>query len=409
MGTIPKIGDNDRFTGRVKAALDADYESAGSVAAEATARANADTANATAIADEATARANADSANATAIGNEVTARTAGDNALDTRLDTLEGYTTGGGYLVQSVLDARYVNELAAGHMVTIGSSNSQTATLWPAGVATDLGLTNHNYSVGGGSFTGSGPGRFENQLDVAIADTSFPKADVRVFLVADAGNDMRAVVDIADEAEDLFLTIRANYPNARIIVLPAVWNLDDDNADSSGRMKSVVRRYYEMTKPAATYGVELINYSWTWHFDSSAWIESGGSGVHLSTDGYTLIRHMVTRYIKNGGDTDRPLGWKLGTAKPAVPADYMYLGTSRTGNVGHIQGSFISNDLAVDTEIAQMQEGANPFEAMRIPCISNSRTIGTLLMFPRGLVRSFGALDSIDGETWHVNYTYPVF
>lgn len=341
---------------------------------------------------------------------EATTRGNVDTALSGRITPLEDLVNTG-RLTQAFLDARYVRTLPQGHLVAIGSSNATPSTTWVESLASDLGLTVHNFSVGGGSFTGAGAGRFMVQATAAIADASFPKADVRIVLVADVSNDMRAVANVENEATEVFAALRLNYPNARIIVIPAIWNLSALNTPGNVRM-SIGRRYYEMTLPAANYGVELINYSWTWHYDNTGWVESGGSGAHLSAPGYTLVRNMVRKYIQRGGDTDRPLGWKMGVAKPAVPSSFMYLRTSRVGNIGQISDTFIANDLGIDTEIAQFQDGANPLQSIIFECYqtTNRNATGTLVLFPSGLLRTYGVLDGgASSEPWTVNATYAVF
>lgn len=338
------------------------------------------------------------------------ARVAGDNALNLRLDAIEPLLTGGGRLTETYLDNRYVNEFLNPHMVMIGTSNSTPATVWPSDLASDLGVTLHNYSVGGGGFTASGTARFNNQTDTAIADNSFPKANVKYVIIADTSNDMRGEADITDEAQEVFLKLRTAYPNARIICLPAIYTLAPDNIIPN-RLRSISRRYYEMTGPAADYDVELINYSWTWLFDSVGWIESS-LGVHPTMQGYQFIRKQMRRYIQKGGDTDRPLGWKMGVAQAAVPSDYMYLQTRRSGNFGQLKGRFLANDLAIDTAVAQMQTGANPLEDTHFLAVSNDspRASAAMVIYPNGLVRSFGVMDAPGSNTfWNVDVTYPVF
>lgn len=286
--------------------------------------------------------------------------------------------------------------------VFIGSSNAAAGT-WPEIFCTRQGLECYNYSVPGGGFTSALPGRFDTQIATAIADSSCDHGAVKFVFIVDAGNDIRATNSVAAGAPGVFAAARAAYPNARVIVIPALWGIAADNA-WGGRIASVTQRAQELREAALPFGVEIVDYSWTWHYDDPGWMKPGE--VHYTPAGYMRVVQFVEKYLR-GESTDSPIGWKFVAARGATDPDTTYLRARREGNNVFLHGPLrLRWNLGIDSDIAQLAPGLAPLETVAVPVVSNDRTLGTVNVFPSGLIRSLG---SLQWNYWHFNTVLAAF
>lgn len=293
--------------------------------------------------------------------------------------------------------------------VTIGSSNAVTGT-WPEILAAQFGWEAHVFSIGGGGFTQSGPSRFINQLRTAVASVPDPSV-VDYLFVGDASNDIRATASVLSEASELFAEAETSFPNARIIVIPALWGMAEMNVIPS-RMLSVTQRFEEMQEAALGTRVEVVPWSWLWHWDSPNWMRpktATESGVHHTPAGYARVVEFISRYL-NGGDTDSPIGWHyiFGVNGIYVDVATAWLRARRNGNDVSLQGRItVTQNVPADAHLGWLPPGLSPLENVRVPVISDTRKTGWVDIFSTGQVRAFTPLPGSD--TWNFNSTFPAF
>lgn len=298
--------------------------------------------------------------------------------------------------------------MSATHAIFIGSSNA-TAGTWPEALCARQGWMPHVYSIGGGAFTQSGPSRFINQLNTAILDTPLPD-EVDYLFICDAGNDIRATAPVQTEASDVFTDAEAAFPNARIIVIPALWGITDHNTIPA-RMTSVTSRFREIQEAALGTKAEVVPWSWLWHWDNPTWMKPQSpteSGVHYTPAGYERIIEFVERYLR-GESTDAPIGWGyiFGINAYYVDINTPWLRVRRNGNDAALHGRLgLIRASPQDTHLGWLPRGTTPLETVRVPVISDSRQGGWVDVFPSGQVRAFTPLGV---GTWNFNSTMPVF
>ena len=123
----------------------------------------------------------------------------------------------------SALDSRFIRSDAGSIAVFVGTSNvDDRPGSWVAKLCTKRGWTKKNYAVGGMGYNFNTSNSFDKQLDRAIADTSFANTDVRFVFICDGANDARSGLSVFAAAGALVTKAKANFPNARIIILPVL-------------------------------------------------------------------------------------------------------------------------------------------------------------------------------------------
>lgn len=335
-------------------------------------------------------------------------------ALDGRVDSVESDLTT--RLSTATLDSRYVRiDPLAPVAVFFGSSNVLPAT-WTTEFCTMMGYTQKNYAVGGGSFTGGGAGAFSAQIAAAAADGSLNKATVKFVFLADAGNDMRSQTTNAiflASANPTLSTLRSTFPNARIIIIPALWGITPGvtlgNLET-GAIRALTQFSQTLKDLALVYNMDFVENSHLWHYDSTAWMKPGE--VHFTSAGYTRIAQMMREFMRVGYAPVMSIGTGPVTAKPNVDSSNILV--SREGNNIRITGSFNpSVGLGNDTDLFQMPEGVFPYSTMQIPIMdSTSRNVPAVATVTgagnsRGLVRCFGPLTASRG--YYVYSVLPAF
>lgn len=291
----------------------------------------------------------------------------------------------------------------------IGSSNATPGT-WVEAFVDRMGWTGRNYSIGGGSFSGSGSGTFQAQLANAIADTAYNPADVEYFFICDLSNDIRANASIFTLAKDYFTAVTAAFPNAKIVLLPAVWGNATLN-NTSAALQSIGLRVAEVTNASRGFDVDIIPESWLWLADNGNWMEStagGASGVHPNPAGYRRVADFMVDHMR-GHDTSYNQGFKLVSPRGAVNVNASYWYAGRDGNLASLQGVFeLSAPIGIDTELGQLDYGLWPMSTPYIPVVSAAtrQVSGTVVIFKNGLIRS---LSGIASGTHSIHHTWRAF
>ena len=195
----------------------------------------------------------------------------------------------------SALDSRFIRSDAGSIAVFVGTSNvDDRAGSWVAKRCTARGKKKKNYAVGGMGYNFDTSNSFDKQLDAAIADTSFANSDVRFVFICDGANDARSGLNVLTAAGALVTKAKANFPNARIIILPVListYTIDRQKLflEKTGDIIS------ELRSVALLYGVEMIEHSWSWHLDDPSLILP--SEVHYTASGYNRIVYWVQEYL----------------------------------------------------------------------------------------------------------------
>ena len=115
------------------------------------------------------------------------------------------------------------------HMVVVGDSFSTddflaTQQLWWYLLAQRLGVTPHCYAVDGTAFVKTTPSpKFQSQVELAAADTSFDNANVKYVFIYGGYNDCYNAASITGSSiwlavRDTLIAAKTNFPNALIVI-----------------------------------------------------------------------------------------------------------------------------------------------------------------------------------------------
>lgn len=159
-------------------------------------------------------------------------------------------------------------------------------------VGEQLGLTVHNYAIGGSGYTVGTT--FSTQLDNAIADTSFDHSKVKYVLVLGGINDMNfnKTADHKTASKALQNRIANNFPSAEIIIVPnwaAPGLIASDEliyrniCTSDDNHNNKVRFFYDNLKLFMGWR-DLI----------------GSDNIHPTVSGYKKLSENIASFISNG-------------------------------------------------------------------------------------------------------------
>lgn len=327
-----------------------------------------------------------------------------------RVTSLETLTTTG-RLSGPTMDNRYQLVPPTPIAVFIGSSNVAPGT-WPEQLGTRMGWSVKNFSLGGGGYTSDISNKYITQINGAIADNTYNHADVKFVFLADAGNDIRALRSVSAEAPAVIQAAKTAYPNARIIILPALWGPAADNGtgvpNTDGRiarMINVLPVAEELREFARSYGAEFIDYTWLWNWDDPSLMMP--NEVHYTPTGYTRIARYVESWLRgNSPRVDR--GWRPITNRSTIAStsdtDWR---VKREGNEIIVQGQYYPTAaLGLGTDIGDLPFGMRPFRPAYGTSVANSTASQTVAYFPNGVIRAFsGAAQVIH----YVDFRMPAF
>lgn len=260
------------------------------------------------------------------------------------------------------------------HAVFIGSSNGSAGYGWTQALSARRGWEWHNYSIGGGAFAPlDGVNNFKQQALTAAADDSYDHGDVSHVFVTDMSNDIRGRNNVEASAGAVFSILRCEFPNARIIVIPAVWTYVRDNHNELDKRLGVRRRYVEARRAGIEYGVEVIPESWLWFWDDGDWLEAIEPNFHLNPAGYRRLTWYVGEYL-DGRDVDNPIGWaQCGQAIPGDRASTL-ITVSRDHGWVSVNGRITTYaDVPIDTPLAFLPAGTAPVRQMVVEITDSNR------------------------------------
>lgn len=175
-------------------------------------------------------------------------------------------------------------------IVTFGDSYAATtnARSWAYMLAQKLGWTLHNYAKSGAGYIGPNF-TYINEFNTAKADTSYDHDDVSLVVIGGSRNSNDGYTGtLKTAAQELFQSVSGEYPNARIIAVPLLW----DKTPESGYWRYNAA---SIAEAAILAGVESIPWAWTWNLGRENAFD--GNDIHPNELGTNVIVNYIMRYM----------------------------------------------------------------------------------------------------------------
>lgn len=175
-------------------------------------------------------------------------------------------------------------------IVTFGDSYAtvENTKNWAYRLAQKLGWTLHNYAVAGAGYLAPNA-TYMSEFNTAKADTSYNHSDVSLVVIGGSRNTNDGYSgDLKTAAQELFQKVSTEYPNARIIAIPLLW----DKTPVSGYWRYNAA---SIAEAAILTGVESIPWAWTWNLGRENAFD--GTDIHPNETGAGIIVNYIMRYM----------------------------------------------------------------------------------------------------------------
>lgn len=175
-------------------------------------------------------------------------------------------------------------------IVTFGDSYAATTNTrsWAYMLAQKLGWTLHNYAASGAGYIQPNA-TYMSEFQTAKADTSYNHDDVSLVVVGGSRNSNDQYSGkLKTAAQELFQAVSAEYPNARIIAIPLLW----DKTPESGYWRYNAA---SIAEAAILAGIESIPWAWTWNLGREDAFD--GEDIHPNEVGTNIIVNYIMRYM----------------------------------------------------------------------------------------------------------------
>lgn len=175
-------------------------------------------------------------------------------------------------------------------IVTFGDSYADTANTrsWAYMLAQKLGWTLHNYAKGGAGYTAPNIS-YMSEFNTAKADKTYNHNDVSLVVIGGSRNSNDGYTGaIKTAAQELFQAVSNEYPSARIIAVPLLW----DKKPESGYWRYNAA---SIDEAATLTGVESIPWAWTWNLGRENAFD--GEDIHPNELGTNVIVNYIMRYM----------------------------------------------------------------------------------------------------------------
>lgn len=254
-------------------------------------------------------------------------------AIEANLNALGAGTTGNATNLKNQIDKSTqilsVNQpfMSRGTniIVTFGDSYAATTNTrsWAYMLNQRLAWTLHNYAVGGAGYIPPNT-TYASEFQTAKNDKTYNHEDVSLVIIGGSRNSNDGYQNtIYQAALTLFQNCVQEYPNARIIAIPLLWN---DN-DMSGYWRYNAA---EIERAAIETGIESIPWAWTWNYGNTANFDSGD--IHPNEKGTNIIVSYIIRYLL-GTYTGRHEAW---TYRPeSNPAEFCLTINASGGTISY--------------------------------------------------------------------------
>lgn len=210
-------------------------------------------------------------------------------------------------------------------MVTFGDSYASPTdnTSWAVQVATKLGWTLKNYAIGGAGYIEPNT-TYQSEFNSARQDHTYAHEKVSLVIIGGSRNSNDGYDgSIKIAATALFQQCINEYPNARIIAIPMLW--DNNTVSDYWRYNAG-----EIEQAAIENGIESIPWAWTWNMGKPENIKN--DKIHPNEKGTTIIRNYILRYL-TGTYTGRHEHWVW--RKPGNPAAGMLSVNASGGTISY--------------------------------------------------------------------------
>lgn len=175
-------------------------------------------------------------------------------------------------------------------IVTFGDSYAATTNTrsWAYMLAQKLGWTLHNYAKSGAGYLTPNT-TYMSEFNTAKADTSYNHDDVSLVVIGGSRNTIDGYTGgLKTAAQELFQKVSAEYPNARIIAVPLLW----DKIPVSGYWRYNAA---SIAEAAILSGVESIPWAWTWNLGRENAFDD--DDTHPNELGTNVIVNYIMRYM----------------------------------------------------------------------------------------------------------------
>lgn len=175
-------------------------------------------------------------------------------------------------------------------IVTFGDSYADTANTrsWAYMLAKKLGWTLHNYAKNGAGYISPNT-TYMSEFNTAKTDKTYNHDDVSLVVIGGSRNSNDGYSGkIKTAARELFQSVSGEYPNARIIVVPLLW----DKTPESGYWRYNAA---SIAEAAILTGVESIPWAWTWNLGREDAFDN--NDTHPNELGTNVIVNYIMRYM----------------------------------------------------------------------------------------------------------------
>lgn len=175
-------------------------------------------------------------------------------------------------------------------IVTFGDSYAtvENTKNWAYRLAQKLGWTLHNYAMAGAGYLTPNT-TYMSEFNTARADTAYNHDDVSLVVIGGSRNTNDGYSgNLKTAAQELFQKVSAEYPNARIIAIPLLW----DKTPVSGYWRYNAA---SIAEAAILTGVESIPWAWTWNLGREN--AFNGTDIHPNETGASIIVNYIVRYM----------------------------------------------------------------------------------------------------------------
>ena len=223
------------------------------------------------------------------------------NKIDNNTETAQNNQTNINTINKYITVNKLFNMRGDNIIVTFGDSYASPTDnrSWAVQTAAALGWTLKNYAIAGAGYIEPNT-TYQNEFTSAQQDTTYQHEKVSLVIIGGSRNSndgYAGTIKIAATA--LFNQCKNEYPNARIIAIPLLWD------------KKTVSDYWrynagEIEQAAIETGIESIPWAWTWNMGISTNFD--GDNIHPNAKGTTIIRNYILRYL-TGTYTGRHEHW----------------------------------------------------------------------------------------------------
>lgn len=176
-------------------------------------------------------------------------------------------------------------------LVTFGDSYADATAerSWAIQLAHQNNYELHNYAVGGAGYIAPNT-TYASEFQTAKNDTTYDHNSVTLVIVGGSRNSNDGYKGTIKAASISLLTdIKREYPNARIISVPMLW----DASPISGYWRYNAGQVYES---AVETNTEYIPWAWTWNLGNTDYFPP--KDIHPNATGTNVIVYYLRRYLE---------------------------------------------------------------------------------------------------------------